>query len=168
MVIYFSSVDAPACNPEAQTALFVMWTVNLAEVSRCLPALPLKHSHVIRRAEHKDAMWTQCDAHRRGLGAELAEASICTEKLPPPPPHPPADAGGSEGSARLNCAWGRCVPVQAGGATLQGAPAICHPAPLKPDSWFSEGVVMEATVLANTDCFCRLYVEGLKVSAYFA
>lgn len=109
-------------------------------------------------------MCAQCDTRSRGLGAELTEASICTEKRDG---NAPADAGGSEGSARLNCAGGTCVPVQAGGATLQGAPAICHPAPLKPDSWFSEGVVMEATVLAKSDCFCRLYVEGLKVSSYF-
>lgn len=32
----------------------------------------------------------------------------------------PADAGGSEGSARLNCTEATCVLVQAGGATLRG------------------------------------------------
>lgn len=110
-------------------------------------------------------MCAQCDTRSRGLGAELADTSICTEKRDG---NAPADAGGSEGSARLNCAEGTCVPVQAGGATLQGAPAICHPAPLMPDSWFREGAVMEATVLAKSDCFCRLYVEGLKVSSCFA
>lgn len=70
-------------------------------------------------------MCAQCDTRSRGLGARLTGASICTEEHDG---KAPADAGGSEGSARLNCAEGTCVLVQAGGAALHGASAICYPA----------------------------------------
>lgn len=92
-------------------------------------------------------MCAQCDTRSRGLGAGLTGASICTEKRDR---KAPADAGGSEGSARLNCAEGTCVLVQAGGAALRGAPAICYPALRNPDSWFAQGVVIEATVFVRT------------------
>lgn len=88
-----------------------LFSLSLWQTEHYLP----EHVCIIKHTEHK-AAYVHSVTHvarvRMQKSPVLASAPRIARKLP-------ADAGGSEGSDRLNCTEGTCVLVQAGSAALQ-------------------------------------------------